>query len=468
MTKLTPDVFRTKMVEEFPDAVLGINDKHEIIDANPAALSFFNLSHEELLGKPVTNLIPEFLTHLRNQRFEVDVTRKNAGAFPAEVTSFSVSDGKEKCQYLIFRNITIRKKISNELQLFRDSIENSLNAFDIVDSNGNFIYVNKAYVKMWGYDDAGEIIGTSAVGHCADPDIPVKIISELKSKGQCNIEFEGLKKDGSVFNVLMWARLAYDSEGNEVYPTTSIDVTEKLVLQKELERSIKARDEFISICSHELKTPITSLKLQFQMTEKQLQSNDKEVLTPESIRKKVVHANKQLDRMNLLIEDMLDVSQIASGKIKLKSERLDLHDLASEVLDRLSDQLNLLKIPYTFKSDPGFAIIDGDRFRIEQVLVNLLTNAIKYGLGKEIIITITRGKKEAHLEVTDHGIGIAGENLDKIFNRYERAIEASEISGLGLGLYISQQIMELHHGSITVRSSLGKGSSFRLSLPLAD
>lgn len=456
------------MVEELPDAVLGISNKHEVIDANPAALTFFNLTLDKLLGNPVTNLIPDYHKYIGKQRFEVDVSRKDEGVFPAEVTCISVEAGKESCHYLIFRNITLRKKISSELQLFKDSIENSLNAFDIVDAEGNFIYVNKAYVNMWGYKDASEIIGTSAVGHCADPEIPIRIISELKSKGHCNIEFEGLKKDGSVFNVLMWARLAYDSEGKEIYPTTSIDLTEKIVLQKELERSIKARDEFISICSHELKTPITSLKLQFQMTEKQLQSNDKEVLTPESIRKKVIHANKQLDRMNLLIEDMLDVSQIASGKIKLKSERVDLYELASEVLDRLSDQLNFLKIPYTFTGNPGSAIIVGDRFRIEQVLVNLLTNAIKYGSGKEIIVTISHDFENAHLEVRDHGIGIAVENLNKIFNRYERAIEASEISGLGLGLYISQQIMELHQGTIIVQSSLGKGSAFRLTLPVAD
>jgi PAS domain S-box-containing protein len=136
-------------------------------------------------------------------------------------------------------DVTEFKRLSDELQMKSDAIENSLNAFDIIDHTGRFVYANRTYLKMWGYENVDEIIGTSPAGHCADPAVPKRIISELKEKGECEIEFLAKRKDGSTFDVLMWARLAYDSDGKPIYPTTSIDIT----FQKQAMSALQAIEE---------------------------------------------------------------------------------------------------------------------------------------------------------------------------------------------------------------------------------
>lgn len=243
---------------------------------------------------------------------------------------------------------------------------------------------------------------------------------------------------------------------------------ERKLEREELRKAIHARDEFIGICSHELKTPITSMKLQFQLAAKQFEKNDPKVFTRESVHKRIISSNTQLDRMSRLIEDMLDVSRISSGKLIMKKENVDVNALVEEVLSRFNDQLAILDIPINFQMTHKHLHVYGDRFRIEQVFTNLLTNAIKYGESGAIDIDLTKAGRMIRFSITDHGLGIKEDNIDRIFNRYERAIPASNISGLGLGLYITKQIVMAHGGRINVISKLGKGSTFSVELPLLE
>ncbi|MBL1140507.1 MAG: PAS domain S-box protein [Proteobacteria bacterium] len=138
---------------------------------------------------------------------------------------------------VVFQDITEQKKLELELSTINKAIENSLNAFDIIDENGKFVYVNKAYVDMWGYDSAEEILGTSPVSHCVDSETPSYVIKLLKSNGSCTIEIKAKRKDGSEFDALMYARLDHDYQGNEIYPTTSIDITDRKEFVTALEES---------------------------------------------------------------------------------------------------------------------------------------------------------------------------------------------------------------------------------------
>ena len=253
---------------------------------------------------------------------------------------------------------------------------------------------------------------------------------------------------------------------------TAIDVTEQVRsrqrvenLAAELQDAVRARDEFISICSHELKTPITSMKLQFQMAAKQLERDDPRVFSRESIEKRTNTANHQLARMAHLIEDMLDVSRISAGKLQVNRERLDLYEVLHEVVERFGEQFASLGMPMHFEGRANEARVEGDRYRLEQVISNLFTNALKYGAAKPVDVTLTSSAGTVRMSVTDRGIGIAPENLDRVFGRFERAVSASNISGLGLGLYISRNIIEAHGGRIWVESELGKGSTFFVELP---
>ena len=233
--------------------------------------------------------------------------------------------------------------------------------------------------------------------------------------------------------------------------------------QAELEQAVRIRDEFMSIASHELKTPLTSLKLQAQLRKRNLLKGSAYVFTQE-LTKMFEADEKQLERITRLIDDMLDISRISSGNLSLRPERFDLCELVQDIVERNSEQFVAAGCPVEMKiGQPVFG--SWDRFRIEQVVANLLTNAMRYGAGKSISVEVSSSASQGRVTVSDHGQGIALANHERIFQRFERAVSGSEISGLGLGLYIVKQILEAHHASIRVESELGQGASFCVELP---
>jgi signal transduction histidine kinase len=226
----------------------------------------------------------------------------------------------------------------------------------------------------------------------------------------------------------------------------------------------KMRDEFISIASHELKTPITSLKLQTQLNQRKMASGDASFFDPVRTQRLVDSTAKQLDRLAHLVEDMLDISRINIGRLRIKPEAFDLAKLLSEAVERIMPQLDAAGCTVSFRSDQP-VMGEWDRYRIEQVVNNLLSNAIRYCPGKPIEVAVRQESGFAAFSIRDHGIGIAPENQKRIFERFERAVSRHDISGLGLGLYICREIVEAHNGSIEVESEVGQGSRFTVRLP---
>lgn len=234
-------------------------------------------------------------------------------------------------------------------------------------------------------------------------------------------------------------------------------------LYEEAQKAIEIRDSFLSIAAHELKTPLTSLKLQVQLGELQVERSAEAPLSNEKLKKVFRVCHSQADRLNSLVDDLLDVGRIESGSIVYNFTEVDMRKLIESVIDRFSDALRLKDVTFEVRG-PEPVLVICDTFRIEQVLINLLSNSVKYGLGKPVRILLERRGENALFSVRDEGMGIAPEKLDLIFNRFERAISARNISGLGLGLYISRRIVEAHHGRIWVESELGKGSEFFVEL----
>jgi len=223
------------------------------------------------------------------------------------------------------------------------------------------------------------------------------------------------------------------------------------------------RDEFISIASHELKTPLTSLKLQTQMAKKQLNRDDH--LTAERINKQLDYTVRQIDRLNKLVDDMLDVSRIGTGKLILQRKIVSLSDLTEELIERFEPQFEAVGCTITKNISTGITG-NWDSYKIEQVINNLFSNAIRYSPKKPIEITLKSVSENAILSVKDNGPGIDPDNLERIFERFEKASDSS--SGLGLGLYITRQIVNLHKGKIRVESVLGKGTNFIVELPVVN
>lgn len=235
-------------------------------------------------------------------------------------------------------------------------------------------------------------------------------------------------------------------------------------LLEEQERALKQRNEFLSIASHELKTPLTSLKIQVQIRKRLMDRNDPSVYSKESFASLVNITDKQILRLTRLVEDMLDITRIENGKLTLNLERLEFNQLVKEVLQTFEEEYRRAGCELRVDIADGL-FIKGDRYRMEQVITNLLSNALKYGKSSPVDVKAYSEGNSIKLMVKDQGIGIAPENIQRVFERFERAVNSSSIGGLGLGLYITRQIVELHHGKIHIESTLGKGSEFTVEFP---
>ena len=235
--------------------------------------------------------------------------------------------------------------------------------------------------------------------------------------------------------------------------------------QKQLEEAIEARDNFLSIASHELRTPLSSLRLQIEVTCRRIQKLGPGALTPDHLAGFVQQIRSQSERLTKLVDDMLDVSRISLGKLTISREPCDLGEITRAAASFMTPQLEQAGCELVLGPIES---INGhwDHFRIEQIIINLLSNAAKYGERKPVHVSLGRENGRAVLRVVDHGLGIAPEHQKRIFEQFERAVPSRKISGLGLGLFIASQIAEGHGGTIRVESAPGQGSTFTVELPV--
>lgn len=240
---------------------------------------------------------------------------------------------------------------------------------------------------------------------------------------------------------------------------------ESAKLYDKAQRAIGARDEFLSIASHELRTPVTSLKLQIQLLARSLRGEGRVPFSVENAAIKVEIAERQIERLALLIAALLDVSRIGAGQLIIDLRDTDLCQLARDVAVKFTDSSAMDESTITIAAAEP-VVGRWDPMRIEQVITNLFSNALKYGPGAPIEVTIRADGPNAVLAVRDHGIGIAPENIARIFDRFERAVSPIAYGGLGLGLYITRHIVSAHGGTIEVVSQPGAGAEFRVTLPL--
>lgn len=599
------------VVELVGDDILHVSD-------NAAAGEFFGLAPDVISGKLASELgTPNDITRHWIEHYRTAEATKKPVHFDywhdtnghrrylSATVNFitKAKSGRSRFSYIVQDATALERRMAErmlELKYKTDALENSINGFNIINARGEIIYANRAYLKMWGYESLNQILRKPLADLCLESELPQTIINEVKTRGECNIEFEARRKDGRLINVVLWARQAFDAAGNEIYPMSSIDVTERRRAERELSRyvaqieavlqsveegiivtdmngniimvndaeaeiygfktgtemlrefdyftkmfefftadktplpaeqwplskllrgepikdvelrarrkdtgqelylsfsgsiirdskgrpelavfitrditahkkntealeeALRARDEFLSIASHELNTPLTSMKLQAQMRKRMLIRGDRRVFAEESVRRLIEDTDRQIKRLSRLVDDMLDVSRIATGNLTMRPETFDLCMCVRNVVDRLRPQFDSARVQIRLQQCQS-AIVRWDLFRIEQALTNLLINALKYGHGKPVDIKTEKKDGKAIVQIIDRGPGIASEHQKRIFGRFERAISPSKVSGLGLGLFITRQIVEAHHGTIDVQNEAGKGAKFIIEIPL--
>lgn len=313
------------------------------------------------------------------------------------------------------------------------------------------------------------------------PNIPDELIVQgardeehlelLRALGLVSYMVVGLRIRGRTIGVLTFA----SAESGRHFGPTDLALAEDLAqrasvaidnsrLYRTSQEAILARDDFLSIASHELKTPLTSLQLQTQTLLRVAQKGGLSNLSAERMVEKLKVIEQQSERLTSLTNELLDVARIRSGRIDVRLEELDFVEVVRDVMSRFEGQSEAAGSQLVLRA-PEPVIIWSDRLRLEQVVTNLLTNALKYGAGKPVELHVQGDTTTTQLIVRDQGIGIAPEHLERIFVRFERAVSARNYGGLGLGLYIAQQIVQALGGSIHVTSELGAGSTFMVELP---
>jgi signal transduction histidine kinase len=233
------------------------------------------------------------------------------------------------------------------------------------------------------------------------------------------------------------------------------------------QEAVRRRDDFLSIAAHELKTPLTSLQLHIQGLQAQVRAGAQKPLAPEKLTTKLESAYSQTQRLGRLVNDLLDISRIAQGQLQIKLEDVDLVPLVRGQLERSREALARAECPVRFHTASPAMVGRWDAMRLEQVVGNLVANAMKYGAGKPIDILLEEGDGQARLKVRDCGIGIAPEDRERIFERFERAVSVRHYGGFGLGLWIVREIVQALGGTIDVDSTPGQGSTFTVTLPCA-
>jgi len=363
---------------------------------------------------------------------------------------------------------SIAEKISIADQLYRSQqqlskiLETMAEGVMIIDTHSNLVYVNKMAQQILGI----EILDVEN-GRYNDPHWDnfhlngTKLLPEehpvyqAMHTGKAIFDFEIAVKPPKqeVFYISVNAVPIYD-ENEELSGGigTFMDVTHR-------RKTIQQKDDFISVASHELKTPITSLKAAIQLLDR-IKDNPGERLP-----KLIEQANRSMDKVSNLIEELLNASKITSGQMHINLATFNLVSVVSDSYQHIAAK-DKAKIKLTGSSS---LMVNGDPVRIEQVVVNFINNAIKYAPeSKQILIHIESDANYAKLSVTDHGPGIISEKLPHLFDRYYRIDDSGQqYSGLGLGLYICAEIIKKHNGEISATSELGKGSTFWFSLPLA-
>jgi PAS domain S-box-containing protein len=331
------------------------------------------------------------------------------------------------------------------------------------DLDGHLTYVNRRWSAYTGLPPEDALADPLGVIHPDDADRYTQLWRvALADRTQLEVECRLRRYDGELRWHLCRAVPELDDAGAVVgWLGTYTDVDDRRRALDSAQASLQARDEFLSIASHELRTPLTTLNLRLESL-----LEDSRALDDPRVRSRLESARRQSDRLRGLVDNMLDVVRITSGRLKLQRETFDLRDVAGELIDRFTEVAEVAGCKLELAADP--AVGSWDRIRVDQALQNLVGNAIKYAPKTTIEISIACDETSACMAVRDHGPGIAPTDTERIFAQFERAVSMRHHGGLGMGLYIARQIALAHGGKLLVDSTPGEGAVFTIELPLAD
>lgn len=466
--------FQANILRNVRDGVIVTDPQEEVIYWNEGATSLFGYTAEEMLGKTLAALFPAldqsqlvrglgeilkgktYTGELQGQRRDETSIWIDAKAAPLLNTA-----GETIGLIGIVRDITERKRAQEQLkeseERFRSLSRCSPVGIFFTDTQGKGIYENPRCEEIGGWA-SGEGLGEGWVRFVHPDDVDTVVQEWIKASHE-DSEYDQVLRFVHPDGMVRWTHVRstpmFSDTGELLGRTGTIeDITEA----KELEQR---KDEFLSMASHELKTPLTIVGAYQQILQ--------EVCEQEGNSEALLYLSKmeaQINNLTRLVADLLDISKIQAGKVAFTEEACDVDALVREVVEnvqRTSPKYRIL-IEGTLTQE-----IVADKERLGQVLINLLTNAIKYSPQVEkVVVRLSQTQEQITVSVQDFGIGISKQHQEKIFERFHRVSSEKNKTypGLGIGLYISHEIIQRHGGKMWVESAEGKGSTFSFSLPL--
>lgn len=487
------------IVDTISDAVITVNRKGKILFVNDIAEKVFGYAKEELVGQPIDLIIPTYYRHVHEMAFqryvktgekrlhswiglELPGLHKNQTEVPIEVSFGETRVDGEQFFSAIIRNITERRKKEEDIKSVSTRLSRLLQTMKagvlVEDESRRIVLCNEEFCSMFQIPATpDQLIGTDcsdaaeqSKNSFKDPDQFVRNITKLLEDRVLAINNELEMVNGLVYErdyVPIFVDETYKGHMWVYRDITSRkrNEIELLNAKRETERSMKVKEDFLAKMSHELRTPINGvIGLSNLMIADSLDHKNTEYL-------KGIQSSAQ--HLLTLINDILDLSKIEAGKLKIANQPFALREHVLGIVNALMPVATQKRIQLAPAIDAQVSeVVKGDFVRIKQILMNLLSNALKFTHEGSVILAckqrLTEGRTWVEFVVSDTGIGIAPENMSKIFNRFDQAEEDTSLKygGTGLGLNIVKELTELMGGEITVNSQLGKGSEFTVSLPL--
>lgn len=473
-----------EVLETSLDAVVSVDCQQRITEWNAQAERLLGWTKEEAVGRPAFEVLfgPELRRLLErgeavasHQRICTTVRRRDGSSLPVELSTTLVQSGGGAVRYLFMADITERQRAEAErnrllAQLqqrgaeLQATIDNMVDSVVVSDRTGRITFVNKAGRQYFGevgsegfqltdgdLELAGVRVGADRVARVEEMPLERALRGNVVVDADLSIPSPERRR---TLHLRANAAPIRDEHG---HITGAVSVARDVTEMVELDH---LKDEFVRVAAHELKTPVAIMKSYAQLALKSEPS-------PAAYRKMLDAINRGADRIDRIVRELLDVSQLHLGQLELTEEPLDLRELAEETVENMAAQ----STQHRFSVLPGGSvIIHGDRTRLRQVLVVLLDNAVRYSpSGGRVEVRLEHHEHEVEVCVSDEGIGIPFERQARLFERFYRAHSGTphDRGGMGVGLYISREIIFHHGGSMRVSSEEGKGSTFCFSVPYA-
>ena len=474
------------------DAIVTVDAAQRIVFWNEGAEKIFGYRSVEVLGLPLEILIPKDLRTMHRRGFErlregmipqhaiesVAVT-KRGNPIHIELTYNEWIVGHQRFFTSIMRDISARKQLEQQLRqheiYYHAILDNSAEAIITIDQRGTIEMVNPRACQLFGYtreELLGQNVGLLMPEHEREQHQYYLDHSELYAPRIINKarDLFGQRKEGSLFPLeLNVSPMTINNERKYVGIMHDItahkEMMRQLILAKnEAERANLAKSQFLSSMSHELRTPLNSV-LGFT----QLLLMDEDTPLNEDQRDCVEHIHRAGTHLLQLINEILDLAKIESGKVELEMEVLSVADIVAEVVSLVKTQALARQVQIENQCSEIVLMISADRFRLKQILLNLLSNAIKYNVPQGyVVISALQVNDQVQINVKDTGLGISAEQMQRIFEPFNRlGRENRDVEGTGIGLTITKQLVEMLGGTIGLRSTPGQGSEFWISIPLA-